>query len=397
MDQIILRLYVKKYATRVATLDSIEYYFDMPSVIRHPATRLDVARAAGVSLATAALALSDHPRVAPATKVRVHDAAQRLGFVANAAARRLARGHAFRRSTAIEQVALVYFQPAGVTGEQTFLALISGLEAQLAQINACLILVRITSPDDLQKIDRLVGIGSVDAFVLLGAIDEEAVKKIALARLPFVVLGAHQALRPVHSIDVDYAAVGRLAVTQLAGLGHRRIAYCAGSMLHRYQHELLRGFRDALRDLGLDDDDRLFKLGGHGDARSTQAKSRPVTLAERRQGFENLVQSQLLSSRRGPAPTAMFAAELGWGMELCRALDHFQLPVPSKISVLAVESATGNPHGFPLASVELPLIELGRQAALQLRRIVNEEHLASSDIKVAPRFVDGWSVGPVSP
>ena len=49
-------------------------------------TMADIAQAAGVSMATASRALSDHPKVAPATRERVQGVAADLGYVHNTVA-----------------------------------------------------------------------------------------------------------------------------------------------------------------------------------------------------------------------------------------------------------------------------------------------------------------------
>ncbi|MFI7417696.1 LacI family DNA-binding transcriptional regulator [Nonomuraea sp. NPDC049684] len=60
-----------------------------------PPTSVDVARAAGVSQATVSYVLTDNPRarVSEETRRRVRDAAARLGYVPDAAARALRTGH----------------------------------------------------------------------------------------------------------------------------------------------------------------------------------------------------------------------------------------------------------------------------------------------------------------
>ena len=69
-------------------------------------TLKDVARLAGVSPASASMALSDSPRVSEATKTAVREAAAQLGYVPHAAGRAL-------RSQRVGAIAVVLFCSSG--------------------------------------------------------------------------------------------------------------------------------------------------------------------------------------------------------------------------------------------------------------------------------------------
>ena len=66
-----------------------------------------MARAAGVSLATTAHALNNHPRVALRTRQRIAEIAAQLGYIPNHAARRLIRSRYTGRNTSFDQVGFI--------------------------------------------------------------------------------------------------------------------------------------------------------------------------------------------------------------------------------------------------------------------------------------------------
>src|SRR3954469_20571363 len=68
----------------------------MASITRGKPTLEDVAREAGVSLATADRVVNKRPGVREQTVARVHTAVIKLGYRADAAAARLARNRSFR-------------------------------------------------------------------------------------------------------------------------------------------------------------------------------------------------------------------------------------------------------------------------------------------------------------
>jgi DNA-binding LacI/PurR family transcriptional regulator len=70
------------------------------------ATLVDVAAAAGVSTSTASRALTNHPRITAATRRRVLEAAQSLGFAPNVQARSLRTNSSMLVGVVLPDVAL---------------------------------------------------------------------------------------------------------------------------------------------------------------------------------------------------------------------------------------------------------------------------------------------------
>src|SRR4029453_17750199 len=68
---------------------------------------------------------------------------------------------------------------------------------------------------------------------------------------------AHPCPRPIHNVNVDYAAAGRTVALHLAEKGHRRIAFVGGKFEFLYQRESFDGFRAGLREVGIEYDQRL--------------------------------------------------------------------------------------------------------------------------------------------
>ncbi|MFE6159308.1 LacI family DNA-binding transcriptional regulator, partial [Streptomyces sp. NPDC056486] len=82
------------------------------------ATLLDVARAAGVSKATASRALQRPELVAESTRLRVREAADRLGFHPNAAARALTTGRTGLIGLIVPTLSNPFFAPLVMGAQQ---------------------------------------------------------------------------------------------------------------------------------------------------------------------------------------------------------------------------------------------------------------------------------------
>ena len=183
----------------------------------------DVARMAGVSTQTVSNVLNRPERVRLETAARVRDAVDRLGYRADAAARRLRT----RRSDTIG----LRLPPVvnGISGALLDVFL-HELTARAAEVGLRILLY--TAADDREEIDRLrdlVAAGDIDGVVLTGtSADDPRPAWLAGQQVPCVGFGRpwdaeDRALHPW--VDVDGEAGTAAATTHLADAGGRAIAY----------------------------------------------------------------------------------------------------------------------------------------------------------------------------
>ncbi len=219
-----------------------------PAPVEHEATaRLhDVAREAGVSLATVDRVLNGRPGVRPQTVQRVQDAVQRLAYTPDPAAARLARPKPWR---------LAFVLPAGSNSFVTLLraeleALGSWLGEQRAR--AQVVEADAFSPADAaQAISALKG--QCDAAIVMAqdhprvraAIDELAAAGVCVVTLVSDV----PARGRTRFVGIDNVAAGRTAgalLTRFAGARAGPVAVILGSRFLRDHAERLFGFQQVL-------------------------------------------------------------------------------------------------------------------------------------------------------
>jgi len=330
-----------------------------------------VAKAAGVSVATASLALNDHPRVAARTKQHVLEVAARIGYVPHQAARRLVRSHVRKDERPLEQVGFIFFDSLGVELDLLYLSLMRGIEYELSRHGITMAFLRVSNEVDRTKVARFVQSGWVDGWLMVGNIDDSTLDLVGAGNLPGVIVGQHHCKRPVHCVDMDYTAIGRMGVEYLAGLGHRRIAYFGGTMRYLYQHDMLHGYKSAVQALGLDLEEHLIQVW-----KGTQLVP-----------LETRMEEALTPS--APA-TAAFGSELNMAQSLVDILrQRFELQVPADISVVTTQldaGATAN-----MTRIEFPCAEVGRAGAALLREIATQPKSAPRRVLVAPKLIEGWS------
>lgn len=208
----------------------------------------DVAREAGVSLATVDRVLNRRAGVRVATIQRVEAAVTRLGFVRDAAATTLATRRGYR---------FVFLIPEG---QNSFLR---GLEARVraegARLRAFRVAVEVVGvpPFDGEALARAldrIDVGQVSGVAVV-ATDapsvHEALERLAADGVPVVTLVSDVPLFPRNRyVGIDNVAAGRTAASLLGRfLGPRegRVAVIAGSMLLRDHVERRMGFEQVMR------------------------------------------------------------------------------------------------------------------------------------------------------
>jgi DNA-binding LacI/PurR family transcriptional regulator len=176
----------------------------------------DVAREAGVSLATASRALNNAYGVAAATREKVLETARRLDYVVSPDAVRLASGSTRRVALVVPHIERWFFG-----------AMVGGIENVLSQANIDVLLYHVGGPEDRANFfTRLPARRKVDAVVVVAfPVDDAERERLALLGVSIIAAGGQSVEYPYVCID-DYRA-GRQAVDHLIELGHRRIAMIA--------------------------------------------------------------------------------------------------------------------------------------------------------------------------
>src|SRR5579875_3840409 len=304
----------------------------------------DVARRAGVSIATVSRALRGLPDVATATRDRVLTAAADLNYVASPFAARLASG---RTAT----VGLV----VPFVNRWFFAEVISTVEAELRQAGFDLLLYNLGDAAGRDRFFEDMPMRKrVDGVIIASLVLEDS-EFAALEELnrPVALLGIER--KGLLSAGIDDIASARTAVEHLLALGHRRIGLIGGDTddpmrftppLHRRD-----GYRDALESAGIEPDPELEQLGFftvEGGAAATE---------------------QLLS--RAEPPTAIFAESDEMAYGALRVIRDRGLRVPEDVAVIGFDD---QPLGelMDLSTVRQPVAEQALDVTTRLLAVVSE-------------------------
>jgi LacI family transcriptional regulator, galactose operon repressor len=300
----------------------------------------EVARLAGVSIATASRVISeaDYP-VSVGARERVLDAARTLDYVPNALARGLLKS----------QIPVVGVIVHDIT-DPYFAEVVRGVED--AASPAGYLVITCSSERDAQRESsyvRLLRSMRAAAVIFAGSglddpeLNEELPKHVAAMRehgAAVVHLSPHALGEP--EIRVDNAGGIAAMTAALVGLGHRRIAFLAGPSSLYVARERLAGYRRGLADAALEFDERLVVNTGFDHAGGA------------------LAVDTLLA---GAAPfTAISAANDLLALGALRRLHERGIRVPDEVSVAGFDDISVAAMTAPsLSTVRLPLREMGRR------------------------------------
>ena len=194
----------------------------------------DVAEAAGVDTSTASIILGDKPkasRYAAATRERIFEAARRLNYQPNAAARALAT-----RRTGSIGMTLSSQVPRGWANHY-FAGQLVGVE-EVCRTRGYALHINLYDMNDLESFvfPKHVQQRAVDGVILAGYVRSGIVKRFSDFGIPVVCIGEnHEEREHVQMVRVDHVAKAMEAIRYGHSMGHRRIAYCAMPTTHKLE------------------------------------------------------------------------------------------------------------------------------------------------------------------
>ncbi|HEY1878329.1 MAG TPA: LacI family DNA-binding transcriptional regulator [Caulobacteraceae bacterium] len=303
-----------------------------------PVTIRDVAREAGVSVASASRSLNGLANVTQTTRERVLLAASKLRYVPHTAARALST----RRSDTIGVML------PDLHGE-FFSEIIRG--ADLAARALGLHLLVSTSHGDAAEAAAAMRSmrGRVDGLLLMSPyVDEQALAENLADDLPTVLINTRVEGRPYASFFVDNHGGALAATRHLASLG-AAVAHIAGPADNYDSQERLRGYRDAM-----------------GGAKGLVLQGDFTEESGWRAGQE--------LARMRPRPTAVFAANDMMAIGCLQALEEEGVRVPHDMTVAGFDDIPVARLIRPsLTTVRISIAELGRRALERLAAAIAGE------------------------
>ncbi|GAB7191998.1 LacI family DNA-binding transcriptional regulator [Kineococcus sp. NUM-3379] len=338
-----------------------------PAPLPERVTISDVARVAGVSVATVSKALNSRYGVSAATSRRIAGVAAELGYESSLVARSLRSSR-----TGVLGILVSEFEPFSAELLKGVSGAVAGLGYELLAYSGS-----VSGPEaeghvgwERRSLSRLAG------TLIDGAVLVTPTVLTPATGIPVVAIDPHTGPTGPTTVDCDNAAGARAATGHLLGLGHRRIAHVRGRADLESARLRELGYREALAAAGLPFDPALLRHGDYrASATTTEAARALLTLPER--------------------PTAVFAANDLSAIRTVEVAHELGLRVPGDVSVVGFDNIPEAANcAVPLTTVAQPLREMGAQAVRMLVDLLDGRECAAH-VRMPARLVVRASTGPV--
>lgn len=337
--------------------------------MRKPSKLSEVAAMAGVAPITASRAIRGEGYVSEEARARIMDAAAKLNYAPDMVARRM-RGEKSRLIGIFVNNfgSLVLHE---ITREISHAARARGYDILLFNAE------RFDLPDRAGTRDMLANL-CAGLILPMPNVEDGYLAVLEKRQVPcvFVNFDARDMALPVVGIQNRDGA--RLAVEHLLSLGHRRIAFIAGSHQTGQSAERQAAYMQALQDAGIEVDPALIVSG----------------LFRQTGGF---AATEALLALPQP-PTAIFAANDEMAFGAIDAIHSKGLRVPEDISVVGFDDIGTSSHIHPpLTTMRQPLAELSASAVGELMALIEGHGVEARKLTLPLQLIVRQSTGPVAP
>ena len=334
-----------------------------PANTRRPgATSIrDVAKRAGVSIATVSRAVNRIPSVDPALAEKVWRAIEEVGYLPNTQARALVSGRSRMLGLIVSEITNPFFPE--LVQEFENLAVAQCYEVLIGSTNY--------EPARTESLIRRMLQRNVDGVaVMTFGIEEELVQKLVEREFPLVFVDAGPDLPNIRVLKVNYGEGIRQAVQHLAALGHRRIAFITGPLRLRSAMARRDAYLKSMAELGLTVPAEHIVEGNHTMEGGIGAMEQLTALSE--------------------LPTAVLCSNDMTAIGALHALFKTTHNVPEEISVVGFDDIHLAQFMLPpLTTVQMACKDLAAAAVEALRAGIEQDHpkAAKREWQISTRLV----------
>ncbi len=327
-------------------------------------TQKEIAKRAGVSQTVVSLALNSSYDItlSDETRQRVQEVAAELGYVPQAAAKSLVKGHT-------NNIGLVLVQPHQQVFRDPFIPnVITGLSAVIRSFGYRLLVEHIDDLDHLITISNLLKGGEV-AGIVLSTFEglEEILAPLIDDGYPMVMLDESPASSC--SVLLDHWAGVRIAAEHIASLERYPVACICFGPANPYIDKRLQRFCDTIEQrTGRAVEQRYIRYGQF----------------EPESGY--VAMKSLLEET--PRPAVVFGMNDMMALGAIRAILDAGLTIPDEIAVVGYDDMRFAEYINPtLTTVRAPEVEVGSAAGQVLMNLINGQPMSERQVRLLPQLI----------
>ncbi|MCT4396963.1 catabolite control protein A [Periweissella beninensis] len=314
-------------------------------------TIYDVAREAGVSMATVSRVVNGNSNVKQVTKDKVQAVIERLDYHPNAVARGLASKKTTTVGVIIPDVTDAYFSE-----------LARGIDdvANMYHYNIILANSDESGSKELKVLENLLA-KQVDGVIYMGnGLNAELRKAFRHANAPVVIAGSVDDEEKQPAVNIDYVAATCDAVNKLIRTGHDKVAFVSGDLKQPINYKYrLKGYQKALAEANITFDDSLIFTSEYFYAA----------------GYE------LAKKIQASAATAAIISDDELAAGLLNGLTDAGVNVPNDFELITANNTKLTQITRPeLTSITQPMYDMGAVSMRMLTKLMNKEQLDQTTV-----------------
>jgi LacI family transcriptional regulator len=324
----------------------------------------DVAKKAGVSIATVSFVINNTKRISPETKNRIIKAIKSLNYHPSKSAVSLVSGKT-------GNIGFILTDDHFLRTEPFYTSIFLGTEFEARNAGYYILLTSI-NPDfgKNDPLPRFILNKSVDGIIVAGKIPSSLIDRMYPYNLPTVYVDYIPTKNCYPLVLIDNLQGGLMATNHLIELGHTNIAFIGADIEHPSLSDRLKGYKQSLENAKIPIKNNLI---------ITDAK-----YPDRVNGY-NSIKNLLLKNKN---VTAVFACNDAMAIGVLNYLNDKGYKVPKDISLIGFDDVEAdlmlNP---PLTTIRVPKIEMGVEALKLLVNTMKNKKSLSNKILVPVELI----------
>ncbi|MCT4633933.1 MAG: LacI family transcriptional regulator [Firmicutes bacterium] len=320
----------------------------------------DVAKKAGVSVATVSRVLNHPETVSEKTSKKIHDIMEKMNYKPNAAARSLALNKSYTVALMVPNILNPLFPHVAKGVEEVVLS---------KGYNMILFNTENSAKKEAEFLETLVD-RRVDGVILANTkLDEKYLKKVIKKKLPIVLLGSDFNSLDMNIVYTDYSMGAYMITKHLLEVGYQKIFFVSSPFSWKQSDMKREGYLRALKENGvMAEENWIFE--GNNDIES---------------GYKCV---KKIIQEGNKLPDAIFFANDLMAYGAIEALKDSDIKIPEDIGIAGFDDIfTSSIIDPKLTTVSLPVMKMGSIGARLLIEMLEEKDgLENQKVFLKPRI-----------
>lgn len=320
-------------------------------------TIYDIAKEAGVSIATVSRVFNNSNNVSEKARTNILSIAKRMGYHPQAMAQGLAR----KKSKLISVI-------VPVISNHFFMEVLEGIQDEIAKTDYDLNIYNIKLSDDIfEQVENSIKRGMAEGYLIISVhLLAKQWKELRKLSVPITVIDEYS--DQFDSISVDSVQGGQQATEYLLEKGFRRIAMISADTDSKPAHERLNGYKNALEKYGISIEHTLISNGSDPD----------------RDGFteRNGYEAMMKLLKLNPLPDACFCNSDVQAIGAAKAMQDLNTHIP----LIGFDDIQFSDF-FGLSTMRQPMRQMGKLAVKKLVKRIDTPDTEISNTVFSPELV----------